>query len=144
MRKLYCSTKILKFTLVHNDGADIVREILKVRPSFAMQYSDDGYTPLHLAVINGHVTILNAIISSSPHSSKYLTQEGETVFHLAVRFDQYGAFICLEQLLNFTSLLHKQDQFGNTILHLAVLRKNYKVSPLPLSLSHYDAHTYKN
>lgn len=144
------------------DYADIVKEILKVRPSFceqadknrclplhyasrignveitklllnskpdmALQYNNNGYTPLHQAAINGHVKILEAFIASSPTSFNCLTTDGDTVFHLALRFGKYNAFIFLAESFDFTGLLHQQDQFGNTVLHLAILRNNYQVT----------------
>ncbi|XVF26811.1 hypothetical protein REPUB_Repub14bG0051100 [Reevesia pubescens] len=100
--------------------------LLSHDPDLALQYDIDGHTPLHLAVINGYITILEAFISSSPSSFGYLTRDGETVFHLAIRFEKYNAFLFLARFFNFTNLLRQQDGFGNTILHLAVLRENHQ------------------
>lgn len=163
----FCSTYYIECFFVHlhvsaYDYADIVKEILKVRPSFceqadknrclplhyasrignveitkfllnskpdmALQYNNNGYTPLHQAAINGHVKILEAFIASSPTSFNCLTTDGDTVFHLALRFGKYNAFIFLAESFDFTGLLHQQDQFGNTVLHLAILRNNYQVT----------------
>ncbi|KAK6264118.1 hypothetical protein SCA6_019552 [Theobroma cacao] len=100
--------------------------LLSHDPDLALQYDIDGHTPLHLAAINGYMTILEAFLSSSPTSIGYLTRDGETVFHLAIRFGKYNAFLFLARFFNFTNLLRQQDGFGNTILHLAVLRENYQ------------------
>ncbi|KAJ4718579.1 Ankyrin repeat-containing protein [Melia azedarach] len=107
---------------------EVTKLLLKLDPNLALKYDNNGYTPLHLAAINGHVKILEAFLMSSPTSFKCLTTEGETVFHLAARFDKYNAFVCLAESFSFTSLLHQQDQFGNTVLHLAVLRKNFHLA----------------
>ncbi|KAK6284489.1 hypothetical protein POUND7_003441 [Theobroma cacao] len=100
--------------------------LLSHDPDLALQFDIDGHTPLHLAAINGYMTILEAFLSSSPTSIGYLTRDGETVFHLAIRFGKYNAFLLLARFFNFTNLLRQQDGFGNTILHLAVLRENYQ------------------
>ncbi|OMO66589.1 hypothetical protein COLO4_30480 [Corchorus olitorius] len=92
----------------------------------ALQYDSDGHTPLHLAVINGYMTMLEAFLSSAPTAFGYLTRDGETVFHLAIRFEKYNAFVFLARFFNFTNLLRQPDGFGNTILHLSVLRENYQ------------------
>ncbi|KAK9232458.1 hypothetical protein WN943_022704 [Citrus x changshan-huyou] len=106
-------------------NVNMTKLLLNHNKDLALQYNKDGYTPLHLAAINGRVKILVAFLSSSPASFDRLTTYGETVFHLAVRFDKYNAFKFLAESFN-TCLFHGQDQFGNTVLHLAVLRKNYQ------------------
>lgn len=107
-------------------NVNMTKLLLNHNKDLALQYNKDGYTPLHLAAINGRVKILVAFLSSSPASFDRLTTYGETVFHLAVRFDKYNVFKFLAESFN-TCLFHRQDQFGNTVLHLAVLRKNYQV-----------------
>lgn len=107
-------------------NVNMTKLLLNHNKDLALQYNKDGYTPLHLAAINGRVKILVAFLSSSPASFDSLTTYGETVFHLAVRFDKYNVFKFLAESFN-TCLFHGQDQFGNTVLHLAVLRKNYQV-----------------
>lgn len=114
---------------------EITKLLLGLDSDLAREYNNGGYTPLHLAAINGNVKILEAFIESAPTSFSCLTNEGETVFHLTVRFDKQTAFMCLAESSQFTNLLDQQDGVGNTILHLAVLRKNEHVRFLYSSLS---------
>ncbi|KAJ4718580.1 Ankyrin repeat-containing protein [Melia azedarach] len=127
---------------------EVTKLLLKLDPNLALKYDNNGYTPLHLAAINGHVKILEAFLMSSPTSFKCLTAEGETVFHLATRFDKYNAFVCLAESFSFTSLLHRQDQFGNTVLHLAVLKNNSQLAEyiinkttVDINCQNYKLHT---
>lgn len=101
--------------------------LLRRDPNLALQYNNNGYTPLHLAVMNGKVSILEDFVSSCAASFHYLTREEETIFHLAVRYGCYDAFVFLVQVSNGTNLLHCQDRFGNSALHLAVIGGRHKV-----------------
>ncbi|XP_038717126.1 ankyrin repeat-containing protein At5g02620-like isoform X2 [Tripterygium wilfordii] len=102
----------------------ITKLLLSLDPDLALQYSNDGYTPLHLAVINGSIAILEVFMASSPNSFQNSTEEGQTVCHLAVKFNKYDTFKYLGQGLCFSNIFSKQDQHGNAVLHLAVLRGN--------------------
>ena len=58
----------------------------------------------------------------APISFHHLTREGETVFHLTVKYKHYESFIWLAGAFHNTDLFHRPDQCGNTLLHLAVSR----------------------
>ncbi|KAJ0007749.1 hypothetical protein Pint_29676 [Pistacia integerrima] len=75
----------------HTGYLAITRLFLRLEQDLALQYNDKGYTPLHLEAIHGKVPILEDFLLSSPTSFQYLTKEGETVCHLAVKFNQYDA-----------------------------------------------------
>ncbi|KAM3699707.1 hypothetical protein ACJW31_05G046300 [Castanea mollissima] len=96
---------------------DVVRDF---DASLALQYNKNGFTPLHMASMNGSVSVLDEFVKMAPVSFHYTTFEGETVFHLAVRYGQYQALAYLVHVSNGTNLIHRQDRNGNTILHLAV------------------------
>lgn len=101
--------------------------LLRRDPNLSLQYNNNGYTPLHLAVMNGKVSILNDFVSGSAAAFHYLTREEETVFHLAVRYGCDDALVSLVQASNGTNLLHCQDRYGNSVLHLAVSGGRHKV-----------------
>ncbi|KAA8540374.1 hypothetical protein F0562_024707 [Nyssa sinensis] len=107
---------------------EISTMLVRVNQDLALQFDNNGHTPLHLAAMNGNAAILKEFISIAPSSFHLLTKEGETVFHLIVRFNRYDAFICLAQVFKDTDLLHQPDQYGNTILHLAVTGGRYHIA----------------
>jgi len=101
--------------------------LLRRDPTLSLLFNNDGYTPLHLAVMNGKVSILQDFASSIAASLNRITREEVTVLHLAVKYGRHNALEFLVHVSNGTYLLHCQDRYGNTVLHLAVLGKRYKV-----------------
>lgn len=106
---------------------DITRMLVRRNTSLGLQYNNNGYIPLHMASMNGKVSVLEEFVLMAPESFHYATNEGETVFHLAVRYGKYQVLLFLLQACNGSNLIHLQDQYGNTILHLAVSGGRYQV-----------------
>ncbi|XP_060670489.1 ankyrin repeat-containing protein At5g02620-like [Ziziphus jujuba] len=107
---------------------EITWMLLEHDPNLALQYNNNGYTPLHLAAIHGEISVLEEFASKAPAAFHYLTKEEETIFHLAVRYGKYEALLFLVHSSNGTNnLLHCQDRYGNTVLHLAVSRGRHQV-----------------
>ncbi|KAJ8755771.1 hypothetical protein K2173_024315 [Erythroxylum novogranatense] len=98
--------------------------LLRKVPDLGVQINGDGFTPLHLAVINRHLSVVEAFVSTYPNACRCLTKCGETVLHLAVRFNDYEMFVLLAQGAGISDLLHQQNHYGDTILHLAVSTGN--------------------
>ncbi|XP_062023924.1 ankyrin repeat-containing protein ITN1-like [Rosa rugosa] len=96
--------------------------------NLALQYNNNGYTPSHLAAINGNISVLEDFALKAPAAFHYLTKEEETIFHLTVRYGKYQALLFLVHVANSTNLLHCQDRYGNTILHLAVSGARYEIA----------------
>lgn len=99
-------------------------------PNLALEFNSYRYTPLHLAAMNGQIQILQELLLCSPRSLELLTGDGETVFHLCVRFNRYSVFTFLVKNYVNTNLLKQADEHGNTVLHLAVSAGNTRVSIL--------------
>lgn len=66
-------------------------------------------------------------MSIAPTSVHCLTEDGETVFHLAVKFNQCNAFVFLAVVFSETNLFNRPDSHGNTILHVALSQGHYHV-----------------
>ncbi|KAJ8753985.1 hypothetical protein K2173_001883 [Erythroxylum novogranatense] len=81
-------------------------------------------TPLHCAVITGRVDIINELLKACPKSASEVTVQNETVLHLAVKYNQQHVFrFLVGGICNTETLLNYRDSDGNTILHLATIRK---------------------
>ncbi|KAL6134497.1 hypothetical protein ACLB2K_066728 [Fragaria x ananassa] len=102
--------------------------LLRRDVNLALQYNNNGYTPLHLAAINGNISVLEDFALKAPAAFHYLTKEEESIFHLTVRYGKYQALLFLVNVANSTNLLHCQDRYGNTILHLAVSGARYEIA----------------
>jgi ankyrin repeat protein len=111
----------------HRGNLEITRMLLKLDADLALQFNNDGYTPLHLAAMKGNTAILKEFMSMAPTSFQHHTKKGETVFHLIVRYNHCDAFFHLVHVFNDTSIFHCPDQYGNTILHIAVSGGHHQV-----------------
>ena len=96
--------------------------LLKLSTDLALQFSSTGHMPLHLAAMNAKTEIFEEFEQIVPISFHHLTRQGETVFHLTVKYKHDEAFIWLVGAFHNTDLFHHPDQCGNTLLHLAVSR----------------------
>ncbi|KAJ8755786.1 hypothetical protein K2173_024331 [Erythroxylum novogranatense] len=111
----------------------ITQLLLRTVPHLGVQSNGDGFTPLHLAVINHCLPVVEAFFSNYPNACGRLTKCGETVFHLAVRFNDYKMFVLLAQGAGISDLLHEPNQNGDTILHLAVSTGNCRLVEIILN-----------
>ncbi|KAK9095039.1 hypothetical protein Scep_026508 [Stephania cephalantha] len=79
----------------------------------------DGRTPIHLAAVKGRLDVMVELLSTCPELAREVTVQGETIFHLVVKSNQFEAFKVLLEKVGFHYLLSFKDQDGNIILHLA-------------------------
>ncbi|KAD4889162.1 hypothetical protein E3N88_21235 [Mikania micrantha] len=96
---------------------EITTLLLRMNPDQALQFDENGYTPLHLAAINGSVAILQEFASVAPLSFQLQSEYGENVMHLTLRYNKFDAFKFAYGMLKGTHLLDQADKFGNTIKH---------------------------
>jgi len=89
--------------------------LLKLSADLALQFSNTGYMPLHLAAMNGKYLIFEEFEQMAPISFHRLTRQGDTVFHLTVKYKHYGAFVWLAGAFHNTDFFHRPDQCGNTL-----------------------------
>lgn len=76
----------------------------------------NGYTPLHLAVMNGHVSCAETLVQDGA-CMDIENSDGHTPVHLAVI---HGHTIFVQLFIEKNrDIINVQDQFGNTLLHLA-------------------------
>ncbi|XP_043717962.1 ankyrin repeat-containing protein BDA1-like [Telopea speciosissima] len=86
--------------------------------------------PLHCAAIEGHIKVLEELLSSCPNSIKALTVREESVVHLAVKSDEVKTFKALLSWVQkhwHHDILSWKDEEGNTVLHLATSKGQYEI-----------------
>eukprot|EP00055_Hartaetosiga_balthica_P016373 m.103268 g.103268 ORF g.103268 m.103268 type:complete len:1315 (-) comp9090_c0_seq3:1116-5060(-) len=93
--------------------------IAKCSPNVYSTHNSEGYTPLHVAVVNNSIAFLKIFVSMVPQHVNVTTADGKTAAALAIENKKYEI---LNDLLNVpTYMVNKTDNAGNTLLHTAVL-----------------------
>lgn len=119
---------------------EITKLILEQDSSLATQFNNHGYTPLHLAAAEAAThEILKEFLSRAPLSFNVFTRDGDTVFHLLARSGKVDAFKFLAPIFNNnTNLLRQSDQYGNTVLHLALCAHCYPLAEYIINETRVD------
>ncbi|KAJ4708970.1 Ankyrin repeat family protein [Melia azedarach] len=102
---------------------DIVSKLVRINPEMCFARDRDGKNPLHIAAIKGRVDILREFVQVRPQAARVLMDQGDTILHACVRYNQLGAMKLLIQTLADYEFLNSKDNDGNTILHLAAADK---------------------
>ncbi|KAM1095646.1 hypothetical protein EV2_010801 [Malus domestica] len=113
-----------------NGYLEIVKEMLRVDLRFCRIQGRDEWTPLHYAASRGRVDVIREMVLACPESVEDVTVQGETVIHLAVKCSRFKAIKFLVELIaetNKVNVLNMKDKHGNTVLHLATLKKQRQV-----------------
>ncbi|XP_039127973.1 ankyrin repeat-containing protein BDA1-like [Dioscorea cayenensis subsp. rotundata] len=97
----------------------------------------DGRLAIHMAALKGRIDILEELIKVCPESARALTNQNESILHLAVQFNSFEIVEFLVKKLgvddDINKLLNLKDDKGNTILHHAVARRQLQIVKLLLS-----------
>ncbi|XP_027098018.1 protein ACCELERATED CELL DEATH 6-like [Coffea arabica] len=105
---------------------DVVKLLLSAKRSMAYVAArrDDSKTALHVAVIEGHLGVVQELLSDCPDCWEKCTNKQQNILHLAVKYEQRDV---LEFVLYYpwaSELINQKDKNGNTPLHLYVATKN--------------------
>ncbi|KAI3959421.1 hypothetical protein MKW98_019011 [Papaver atlanticum] len=109
---------------------EMVSVLVDADPNVCVATDQHGRTPLHLAAIKNQVQNMKLLIETKPEAIKILLNRGETILHFCVK---HGSFEALMLLVEFVGLnegwvsVNSMDDDGNTILHLAVSRRQTKM-----------------
>ncbi|KAI3893171.1 hypothetical protein MKX03_020196 [Papaver bracteatum] len=117
-------------------NVDMVRVLVAADPDVCVATDQDGRTPLHLASMKGLVENMKLLIETQPNAIKILSDDGENILHFCVKHNSMEALkllIVYASRLDLTNEDHtsvcvnSRDEHGNTILHLAVARRQIKM-----------------
>ncbi|XP_065029675.1 ankyrin repeat-containing protein BDA1-like [Musa acuminata AAA Group] len=108
----------------------VVNELLQyaAAANLCLATDNDGLIPAHTAALRGRLDVLTVLLDACPESARAVTSQGDSILHLTVKSN---SFETVQFLLNRTDendeLLNSGDAKGNTVLHLAVARKQLQV-----------------
>ncbi|PIN00657.1 26S proteasome regulatory complex, subunit PSMD10 [Handroanthus impetiginosus] len=106
----------------------IVKELVSVNSSTCCVLDGDGRSPLHLAAIKGRTEVLGELLRAEPGATAVLTGGGESCLHLCVKYNRLEAMkMALQFLKRDDRLVDWKDEEGNTVLHLAVAKKQIEI-----------------
>ncbi|XP_027099214.1 protein ACCELERATED CELL DEATH 6-like [Coffea arabica] len=105
---------------------DIARLLLSAKCSaaYVAAKNDDSKTALHIAVIHGHVVLVQEILSHCPDCWVQLTGKSQNILHLAVKHEKGEVLEFVLQNSWASDLINQKDNEGNSPLHLYVATKN--------------------
>ncbi|XP_056685398.1 protein ACCELERATED CELL DEATH 6 isoform X3 [Spinacia oleracea] len=93
-------------------------------PHSAFICNKDKSFPIHLAVLGGHISIIDQLASTM----FLLNAKGQNILHLAtLTADSQLVSHLLKNLPGMDSLINQKDEDGNTPLHLATLAKHVEI-----------------
>lgn len=122
------------FTVLHeackSGLAELVRLLLKIDPSpnnaCAAMTLTSGETPIHLAVTNLHLDVVNALLSASDSNTQLDIKDknGETPLSLAIKAPLKKGREIVAALINAGANVNQRNEKGYTLLHLAILKED--------------------
>ncbi|XP_022728816.1 ankyrin repeat-containing protein BDA1-like [Durio zibethinus] len=117
---------------------DIVKRLLQVNPDMCLVRNIDGRNPLHIAAIKGKLDVLTELVRARPWAARQLMDEGETILHACVRYNQLEAMKFLVERVSDHDFVNCKNYDGNTILHLAIAAKQIEAINFLISSTTVD------
>ncbi|KAL3535558.1 hypothetical protein ACH5RR_004019 [Cinchona calisaya] len=108
---------------------EVVKELLRADSEVGSARNLEGRTALHVAVAKGRVQVVAELVRAVPELTRVLTDRGETVWHLCVKYNRLEVLKLLssESVGKDDELVNWKDCDGNSILHVAVSKKQFEI-----------------
>ncbi|XP_058193230.1 uncharacterized protein LOC131310302 isoform X1 [Rhododendron vialii] len=119
----------------------IVKALTVARSEMCLACDRDGANPLHVAAMRGKVEVLDELYQANPHAARARVDRGEreTILHLCVKYNQLQFLsMLLEKYFKGEEFVNATDKAGNTILHLTVASRRYKIIEYVLNHTEID------
>jgi ankyrin repeat protein len=99
---------------------ELTRQLLEADAYSAFQPDRKGSFPIHIAASAGRLPAVIVLVTKFPGCAGLHDSDGRTFVHVAAKKKRYSivAYACQTPALSM--ILNKQDNEGNTALHLAV------------------------
>lgn len=112
-------TGITTFLNIKEPALDLTKKMLEADPYSAFQADNNGWFPIHVAASAGRLSAVAILVTMCPGCAGLRDIDGRTFLHVAVKKRRYDIVAYACQKVS-SSVLNKQDNEGNTAVHLAV------------------------
>ncbi|KAJ1260284.1 hypothetical protein BS78_10G220500 [Paspalum vaginatum] len=99
---------------------ELTRQLLKADAYSAFQPNRKGSFPIHIAASAGKLSAIIVLVTMFPGCAGLRDSDGRTFVHIAAKKKRYSIVAYACQTPSLATILNKQDNEGNTALHLAV------------------------
>ncbi|KAI8525317.1 hypothetical protein RHMOL_Rhmol13G0221100 [Rhododendron molle] len=106
---------------------EIVKVLVKANPEMCLVRDREGKNPLHMAAVKGKINALKELVGACPEAARDRVDRNETILHLCVKHNQLESLEKLLDIIQGQDFVNAKDNDGNTILHLAILYKRFKI-----------------
>lgn len=131
-------TSVISACLCHASNlghAKVVSQLLAASAGlegFAKVVSFGGFTPLHLAALNGHENVVTQLLAARPDFVEALSSTRMNALHMAAQ--QGSLKICMLLLAACPKLIDARDAAGSSVLHYAAKGGNLELVEQILAL----------
>ncbi|KAH9705823.1 ANK REP REGION domain-containing protein [Citrus sinensis] len=112
---------------------DFVKEIIRLKPDFAKEVNQDGFSPMHMASANGQIDVVRGLMKFDQKLCHLQGPERKTPLHFAAIKGRVD--VVSEMLSAYGECAEDVSVQRETVLHLAVKNNQFEVV-VELLLSH--------
>ena len=104
---------------------DFVKEIIRLKPDFAKEVNQDGFSPMHMASANGQIDVVRGLMKFDQKLCHLQGPERKTPLHFAAIKGRVD--VVSEMLSAYGECAEDVSVQRETVLHLAVKNNQFEV-----------------